>query len=77
LLSLRVTFQLVSSEFILQFAQLLAVCAHEGAFTVGLLHDLVYHQLGVTIGVEPGYSELNGNMKAVNKALVFGDVVRG
>jgi hypothetical protein len=41
--------QLDSLEFALQFAHLLAIGVHEGAFVVGLLHDLVYHQLGVTI----------------------------
>jgi hypothetical protein len=44
---------------------------------VGLLHDLVYHQLGVNVGVESGCSELNGDVKAVDEARVFGDVVRG
>jgi hypothetical protein len=64
-------------EFALQFAHLLAKGVHEGAFAAGLLHDLVYHQLGVTVSIEPGCSELNGDAKAVDKALVLNDVVRG
>jgi hypothetical protein len=56
---------------------LLAVCVHEGTFLVRLLHDLVYHQLGVTIGVCWICSELNGDAKAIDKALIFHDVVRG
>jgi hypothetical protein len=55
----------------------LAKGVHEGAFAAGLLHDLVYHQLGVTVSIEPGCSELNGDAKAVDKALVLNDVVRG
>jgi hypothetical protein len=49
--------QLNSSEFILQLAHLLAVRVHEGALTVGHLHDLVHHHLGVAVGIE---SVLNG-----------------
>jgi hypothetical protein len=41
----------------------------------GLLHDLVHHQLGVIIGVELGCSKLNGDAEAIDKALIFGDVV--
>jgi hypothetical protein len=67
--------QLDSLEFALQFAHLLEIGVHKGAFAVGLLHDLVYHQLGVSVGVEPGCFELNGNMEAVDKALVFSHVV--
>jgi hypothetical protein len=51
--------QLNSPEPVLQFADLLALCVHEGDFAVRLLHDLVYHKLGVTIGIEPGCSELD------------------
>jgi hypothetical protein len=66
----RDVMQLNSLEPILQFGDLLALCVHEGAFAVRLLHDLVYHQLGVTVGVEPGCSELNGDGEAIDKALV-------
>jgi hypothetical protein len=69
--------QLDSSELVLQLTHLLAVCLHEGAFAVGLLHDLVHHQLRVTVGIESCRSKLNGDAKAVDKALVSGDVVRG
>jgi hypothetical protein len=31
----------------------------------------------VIVGAEPGCSELNGNAKAIDKALVFNDVVQG
>jgi hypothetical protein len=48
----QVVMQLDSLEPVIQFADLLAVCVHEGAFAVRFLHDLVYHQLGVTTGVE-------------------------
>ena len=33
--------QLDSLEFVLELAHLLAVCCHEGAFTGGLVHDLI------------------------------------
>ena len=33
--------QLDPLEFVLEFAHLLAVCCHEGAFVGGLLHDLI------------------------------------
>jgi hypothetical protein len=72
---LRDVMQLDSSKFVLQLAHLLAVHVHEGALAVGLLHDLVHHQLGVAIGIEPGCSELNGDAEAKDKALIFGDVV--
>jgi hypothetical protein len=35
--------QLDSLELVIQLTHLLVVCVHEGAFAVGLLHDLVYH----------------------------------
>jgi hypothetical protein len=69
--------QLNSSELVLQLTHLLAVGIHEGAFTVGPLQDLVYHHLGVTIGVESCRSKLNGDVKAIDEALVFGNVVPG
>jgi hypothetical protein len=53
----------------------LAVCIHEGALVVGLLHEFVHHQLGVAVGVKPGCFELNGDTEAIDKALVLGDVV--
>jgi hypothetical protein len=63
--------QLDSLEFALHFS----IGIHEGAFAVGLLHDLVYHQLGVNVSVELGHSELNGDAKAVDEALVLSNVV--
>jgi hypothetical protein len=68
--------QLDSLELVLLFAHLQAVRVHEGAFTVGLLHDLVHYQLRVTIGIEPSGLELDNNAEAIDKALVFGKVVR-
>jgi hypothetical protein len=47
----------------------------ERGLTIGLLHDLVHHQLAVNVGVEPGGSDLNGDAEAIDKALIFGDVV--
>jgi hypothetical protein len=69
--------QLDSLEFALQFAHLLAIGVHEGAFAVGHLHDLVYHQLGVTASIELGHSELNGDAKAVDEAIIPSNVARG
>ena len=37
--------QLDSLEFVLEFAHLLVVCCHVGAFVGGLLHDLIDDQL--------------------------------
>jgi hypothetical protein len=45
--------QFDSSEFLLQFVQLRAIHVHEGAFVVGLLHDLVHYQLRLAVDVEP------------------------
>jgi hypothetical protein len=67
--------QLDSSKLVLQFAHLQAVHVHEGALTVGLLHDLVHYQLRVTVGVEPSGPELDSNADAIDEALVFSDVV--
>jgi hypothetical protein len=43
----RDVMQLDSSKLVLQFAHLQAVRIHEGAFTVGILHDLIHYQLRV------------------------------
>jgi hypothetical protein len=32
---------------------------------------LVHHQFGVAIGVEPGCSEINGDVVAIDKAMLF------
>jgi hypothetical protein len=58
--------QLDSSELVLQFAHLHALCVHEGALAVGLLHDLVHYYLRVVIGVEPSGPKLDSNMEAID-----------
>jgi hypothetical protein len=67
--------QLNSLEFFLQLVHLLALRFHEAALAVGLLHDLVHHHLGVALDVEPGCSKPNADAEAIDKALIFSDIV--
>ena len=62
-------------EFVLDLVHLLVVCYHEGAFTRGLLHDLVDDQLRVNVDVEPHSAELDGDVQSVDEGLVFCRVV--
>jgi hypothetical protein len=67
--------QLDSSELVLQFTHLHAVCVLEGALAVGLLHDLIHYQFRVIIYIEPSGPEFDSYAEAIDEALVFGNIV--
>ena len=53
----------------------LAVCVHEGALAVGVLHDLVDYELGVTVDVQASCSDVDGYVEAADECFIFCNVV--
>jgi hypothetical protein len=69
--------QLDPTEFVLESAYFAEACIHVEVLTVGLLHDLINHPLGVVVSVQLSRAELDGDVEAVDEALIFGNVVGG
>jgi len=67
--------KLQTPESPFQLADLLAICVHEWALAVGILHDLVDYQLGVAIDVQAGCPDVDGYTEASDECLILCNVV--
>ena len=53
----------------------MAVCVHEGALAVGVLHELADYELAVTVDVQAGCSNVDGYAEAADECFIFCNVV--
>ena len=67
--------ELQTPESSFYLADFLAVCVHERALAVGVLHDLVDHELGVAVDVLAGCPDVDCYAEAADERLILGDVV--
>jgi hypothetical protein len=62
-------------KLLLEFPYLLTVCCHVGVATIQILHDLIDDELRVPMDVELLDPELSNDAQAINKGLIFRNIV--
>jgi hypothetical protein len=69
--------ELEAIEFVLQLSDLRTVSIHPFTGTVPILVHLVYDKSRITEHHEPFYTELNGDVKAMQSRLVLSGIIGG
>jgi hypothetical protein len=76
-MSARDVVEFEAMEFVLKAPHLVVVGFHLGVAIVRVLHDLVDHELGITMNIEVSDPEFDGDAQPINESLILSYIVGG